>query len=174
MPKDINGRRVSTASIARIREQDAERLSRHRLQPGDVVYSRRGDVERHALISPRETGWLCGTGCLLVRLGPRWPSSVFASFALDRAETREWIVQHAIGATMPNLNTGILTDVPLVMPPDAVLRAFARTGDPLQAFVVARDAEAATLARARDTLLPRLLSGELTVPDAKRLLEARV
>lgn len=33
MPKDIGGRRVSTASIARVREHDALRLSRHRLQP---------------------------------------------------------------------------------------------------------------------------------------------
>jgi type I restriction enzyme S subunit len=172
MPKDIGGRRVSTASIARVREHDALRLSRHRLQPGDVVYSRRGDVERHALISARETGWLCGTGCLLVRLGPNWPSPMFASFALDRPETRAWISQHAIGATMPNLNTGILSVVPLVMPSNDVLRAFARAVDPLQALVVIRDAEAGQLASARDKLLPPLLSGELSVAHAEREAEA--
>jgi type I restriction enzyme S subunit len=172
MPKDIGGRRVSTASIARVREVDAARLSRHRLQPGDVVYSRRGDVERHALIGARETGWLCGTGCLLVRLGPSWPSPMFASFALDRPETRAWISQHAIGATMPNLNSGILSAVPLVMPSDDVLRAFARAVDPLQALVVVRDAEAGLLAKTRDELLPRLLSGELLVDAAERELEA--
>jgi type I restriction enzyme S subunit len=171
MPKDIGGRRVSTASIARVREVDAARLSRHRLQPGDVVYSRRGDVERHALIGARETGWLCGTGCLLVRLGPSWPSPMFASFALDRPETRAWISQHAIGATMPNLNTGILSAVPLVMPSDDVLRAFARAVDPLQALVVIRDAEAGLLAKTRDELLPRLLSGELLVDAAERAVE---
>lgn len=172
MPKDIGGRRVSTASIARVREHDALRLSRHRLEPGDVVYSRRGDVERHALIGARETGWLCGTGCLLVRLGPNWPSPMFASFALDRPETRAWISQHAIGATMPNLNTGILSAVPLVMPSDDVLRAFARAVDPLQALVVIRDAEAGLLASTRDRLLPPLLSGELSVAHAEREAEA--
>jgi type I restriction enzyme S subunit len=172
MPKDIGGRRVSTATIARIREIDAVRLSRHRLQEGDVVYSRRGDVERHALIGAREGGWLCGTGCLLVRLGRNWPSPVFASFALDRPETRAWISQHAIGATMPNLNTGILSAVPLVMPPDDVLGVFARAVDPLQALIVVRDAEAGLLANVRDGLLPRLLSGELSVTQAERTIEA--
>ncbi|MCK6554943.1 restriction endonuclease subunit S [Candidatus Binatia bacterium] len=171
MPKDIGGRRVSTASIARVPEHDALRLSRHRLQPGDVVYSRRGDVERHALIGARETGWLCGTGCLLVRLGPNWPSPMFASFALDRPETRAWISQHAIGATMPNLNTGILSAVPLVMPSDDVLRAFAAAVDPLQALVVIRDAETGLLAKTRDELLPRLLSGELPVDARERAVE---
>jgi len=174
MPKDIGGRRVSTASIARIREDDAVRLSRHRLQAGDVVYSRRGDVERHALIGARESGWLCGTGCLLVRLGHSWPSPMFASFALDRPETRAWISQHAIGATMPNLNTGILSAVPLVMPPDGVVHAYARAVDPLQALVVTRDAEAGVLASARDELLPRLLSGELSVTETEDALEASV
>lgn len=93
---------------------------------------------------------------------------MFASFALDRPETRAWISQHAIGATMPNLNTGILSAVPLVMPSDDVLRAFARAVDLLQALVVMRDAEAGLLAQTRDELLPRLLSGELLVDAAER------
>lgn len=162
MPKNIDRRRVSTVSIARIREHDAQRLSRHRLRAGDIVYSRRGDVERHALIGPRETGWLCGTGCLLVRLGPRWPSPAFASFALDRPETRAWITQHAIGATMPNLNTGILADVPLLLPPDEVLSAYANAVDPLQALMVTCDEESALLAQVRAELLPQLLSGRVS------------
>jgi type I restriction enzyme, S subunit len=172
MPKDILGRRVSTGDIARVRESDAERLARHRLQIGDLVYSRRGDVERHALVSSREVGWLCGTGCLLVRLGPRWPSPAFASFALDRPETRAWISQHAIGATMPNLNTGILSAVPLVVPPDDVLRAFARRCDPLQDLIVAKGAESAVLTELRDALLPKLLSGEIRIKDAEKLASA--
>ena len=174
MPKDIAGRRVSTDSVARIREADAERLSKHRLQPGDLVYSRRGDVERHALIANRETGWLCGTGCLLVRLGPVWPSPAFASLALDRPEARAWISQHAVGATMPNLNTSILSAVPLVVPPDGLLAAFAREADRLEHLHVTRDAESVTLGKLRDALLPRLLSGKLSLAQAEQAVEATV
>ena len=97
---------------------------------------------------------------------------MFASLALDRPETRAWISQHAIGATMPNLNTGILSAVPLVMPPDDILRAFAQVVDPLQSLVVARDAEASELTSVRDALLPRLLSGELSVKTAEQTAEA--
>jgi type I restriction enzyme S subunit len=172
MPKDIAGRRVSTDSIARIREADADRLSKHRVQPGDLVYSRRGDVERHALIAHREAGWLCGTGCLLVRVGPNWPSPAFASLALDRPESRAWITQHAIGATMPNLNTSILSDVPLVVPPDELLAAFAREVDALEHLHVAGDAESVSLAGIRDSLLPNLISGQLSVAQAERASEA--
>ena len=170
MPKDLLQRRVSTLSIARVRLSDAERLSRHRLQEGDIVYSRRGDVEQHGLVRSRETGWLCGTGCLLVRLGPGWPSPLFASIALDRPETRAWIVQHAIGATMPNLNTGILTRVPILVPPNKVLDAFNRIVQPLADRVIAGDAQTDTLVSLRDSLLPKLISGELRVKHAERTI----
>src|SRR5262245_21782640 len=75
-----------------------------------------------------------------------------------------------LGATMPNLNTGILSAVPLILPPDDVLDAFARIVDPLQALMVAKNAEVAALSALRDALLPRLLSGELPIPDAERFV----
>lgn len=135
------------------------------------MYSRRGDVERHGLVRSRETGWLCGTGCLLVRLGPEWPSPLFASIALDRPETRAWIVQHAIGATMPNLNTGILARVPIVVPPDEALHAFNRTVQPLADCVIANDSQSETLVSLRDTLLPQLISGELRISTPEKVAQ---
>lgn len=79
MPVNIGDNRVIANGIARIREEDAERLKRHRLRPGDVVYSRRGDVERRALIRRDQEGWLCGTGCLMIRLGEGVVEPTFAS-----------------------------------------------------------------------------------------------
>jgi type I restriction enzyme, S subunit len=172
MPKDLVQRRVSPATIARVPEDVAQRLSRHRLKEGDIVYSRRGDVERHGLVGRRETGWLCGTGCLLVRLGPRWPSPLFASLMLDRAEVRAWIVQHAIGATMPNLNTGILAQVPLVAPSDRTLHAFQSIVQPLEDRITNNHVQNEMLETLRDTLLPKLVSGELRVRDAEQLVAA--
>lgn len=171
MPKDLHGRQVSIASIARVEAQDAERLSRHRLSVGDIIYSRRGDVERHALIGNREEGWLCGTGCLLVRPGPRWPSPLFLSMALDRSEARDWISQRAIGATMPNLNTAILSAVPVILPTGEILKAFERLTRPCEDRLLVSSAEVESLRNLRDTLLPKLISGELRIQDAEKFLE---
>ncbi len=117
MPVNIGDNRIVPEGIARIRESDAERLSKHRVRPGDVIYSRRGDVERRALIREREDGWLCGTGCLKVGFGDGVINSPFASFYLGHPEIRAWIVRHAVGATMPNLNTAIMEAVPFLLPP---------------------------------------------------------
>jgi type I restriction enzyme, S subunit len=169
MPQDLVNRRVSVARAARVTEEMAERLSRHALQPGDVVYSRRGDVERHALVSERESGWLCGTGCLLVRLGHSWPSQAYLSEALDLPTTREWLVRHAVGATMPNLNTSILGDVPLLIPPAPLMEAFEKIAGSLRQKQMANSLESESLAETRDALLPKLLSGELALPELGRL-----
>ena len=48
MPQNIGDNRVFTEGIARITPEDAARLSRYLVQTGDIVYSRRGDVERRA------------------------------------------------------------------------------------------------------------------------------
>lgn len=127
MPTNIRNLRIDSSGIARVGDEHVERLGRHRLQAGDIVYSRRGDVEKCALITDREEGWLCGTGCLLVRVGSADFSARFISYALSQPETRSWISQHAVGATMPNLNTGILREVPIRIPNPATQRAIAAT-----------------------------------------------
>ncbi len=59
MPQNIGDNRIVEDGIARITPEDAKRLSRYLVRAGDIVYSRRGDVERRALVRDHEDGWLC-------------------------------------------------------------------------------------------------------------------
>lgn len=171
MPQDIQGRRVSLEKIARVPPADAARLSRHQLISRDIVFSRRGDVGRHAVISSNEAGWLCGTGCLLFRPGGDFPSPTFLSEHLACAETIAWLQRHAVGATMPNLNTGILSALPVLDPASNVMRSFEAVAGIVEAKISLNHAAARSLAQLRDTLLPRLISGKLRLPDAQALIE---
>lgn len=118
MPTNIGNGGIDESGIARIDNFDVERLSQHKLKIGDIVFSRRGDVTKNALVRPHEVGWLCGTGCLKVRLGDETIAvAKFISHCLRLPETKEWLIRHAVGATMPNLNTGILSAVPIILPP---------------------------------------------------------
>ncbi|MYV28355.1 hypothetical protein GQ649_14185 [Rhodococcus sp. DSM 6344] len=127
MPTNINDLRVDPTGIVRVGDDHVDRLSRHKLRPGDIVYSRRGDVEKCALITDREAGWLCGTGCLLVRVAGPTVDARFLAYALSTSATRTWISQHAVGATMANLNTSILREVPVSLPGVETQRAIAAT-----------------------------------------------
>ena len=168
MPKNLSEDRVSTNGIARIREEDAERLAKHRLRVGDILMSRRGDVERLALITEREAGWLCGTGCLRIRISTDAVDSQYLFRYLSHPSVRFWIVTHALGTTMPNLNTKIAQGIPFALPPGH--RDDVRTNS-LQALFERGESncmENENLTTIRDTLLPKLLSGEIRVSEAEQ------
>jgi type I restriction enzyme S subunit len=118
MPTNIGDGGINIDGIARIGNIDVERLSQHKLRLDDIIFSRRGDVTKNALIRIHEVDWLCGTGCLKVRLGNETIANAkFISHCLRLPDIKDWLVRHAVGATMPNLNTGILSAVPINLPP---------------------------------------------------------
>jgi len=117
MPKDMVQGRVARGTVSRIDELTAERLKVHRLAPGDLVLARRGDVGRYAFIEEDEAGWLCGTGAMRVHAPDPmviWPR--FLEYAMAHRQVTDWLVGHAVGATMPNLNSAIVAQIPLSVP----------------------------------------------------------
>ena len=125
MPKDIGENRIESAGIAQVSNDDAVRLSKHRVIPGDIIYSRRGDVEKRAIVREDQNGWLCGTGCIKIRTGSSVIQPKFLYYYLGHPIVRGWIKRHAIGATMPNLNTSIIRSIPISLPPLPEQRAIA-------------------------------------------------
>jgi type I restriction enzyme S subunit len=117
MPTNIGTRLdISKKNIACITDFDAQRLDRYLVKDGDIVYSRRGDVEKCAFITNKESGWLCGTGCLRVRFTSDEVSPKFCAYYLSTEEMKGWISGHSVGTTMPNLNSSILRRLPLTLP----------------------------------------------------------
>lgn len=101
--------------IAHVSEVDANRLSRHLTEIGDIIYARRGDIEKCAYVTTNEEKWLCGTGCLKIRCNNE-VNSRFIAFLLSTAECKKWITGNAVGTTMLNLSKGILSNLPLLVP----------------------------------------------------------
>ena len=66
------------------------------------------------------------------------------------------------GAVQPKLNQGNMNRIPFMLPPPEIGQAFAKTIEPFFAQIRATTEESRTLATLRDTLLPKLLSGELS------------
>lgn len=131
MPKDLVGGKISEESIARVDKTHVERLCRHKIEVGDILYSRRGDVGRCAYVTKKEEGWLCGTGCLRVTIDSEKADSRFVFFQLQHPDTVGWVEKHAVGATMLNLNTTILSSVPIRLP---ALEIQKRIADILSAY----------------------------------------
>jgi type I restriction enzyme S subunit len=145
----------------------AEKHARHMLAEGDIVFGRKGAVDRHVLVSKGEQGWVQGSDCIRLRLATTRITARFLSFAFREPTHREWMLRHCSGAsTMASLNQDILRRIPVFVPPASLLAAFDEFGSSVVAEVHSLLARAENLRKTRDLLLPRLLSGELCVADA--------
>jgi type I restriction enzyme S subunit len=93
-----------------------DQLKEYALQNGDIILARRGEMGRCAVVDRIAEGWLCGTGSLIVR----FPEQIHSSFLAHYIRTpyvREWLSLQSNGATMENLNAGILSRMSIVVPP---------------------------------------------------------
>ncbi|MCU0922982.1 MAG: restriction endonuclease subunit S [Burkholderiaceae bacterium] len=163
MPKDLATMRIDTQTIARIPEHLADELGRHRMQRGDIVFGRRGEIGRRAYIGRRQVGYFCGTGCLRLRPDPARVHPRFLFEMLRAPAVAGEIANRAKGSTMANLSAGALQSVPVPMPPRALQDRFANFADDVAEQIDTLDEQSRKLRTARDLLLPRLMSGELTV-----------
>jgi type I restriction enzyme S subunit len=163
MPKDLALMRIDTRAIARIPEHLADELGRHRMQRGDIVFGRRGEIGRRAYIGQRQVGYFCGTGCLRLRPDPARVNPRFLFEMLRAPLVAGEIANRAKGSTMANLSAGALQSVPVPIPPRALQSRFANFADDVAEQVDILDEQSVKLRTARDLLLPRLMSGELTV-----------
>jgi len=83
---------------------------------GDLIFARRGELGRAAVVGDEAVGWLCGTGSLRVRTRSGVLDSRFAGYVLQSAPTRSYFELEAVGSTMGNLNTAIVLGLPIPLP----------------------------------------------------------
>jgi type I restriction enzyme S subunit len=163
MPKDLIDLRISEDSIARIPEELADQLGRHRMLPGDTVYGRRGDIGRRAFIRRRQAGWFCGTGCLRLRPDTVKVNDRYLFDTLGSPQTAATIANRAKGSTMPNLSAGALKSVPILLAPRMLQDMYALQADTFVDLRETLNEQNGKLRSARHLLLPRLMSGEIAV-----------
>jgi type I restriction enzyme S subunit len=115
-PQHLKNFGIAPATAVTVADSTVQRLSGFRLQAGDVVLGRRGEMGRCAVVGLQEAGWLLGTGSLSLRLSKGLAPSWFAWF-LRCPSTVGRLEGEAVGSTMTNLNQGILLKLPVPLPP---------------------------------------------------------
>lgn len=107
-----------------------QRLPKFVLRSGDILFARKGGVERNALITEREHGWFVGSDGIYLRLSDKYCSEYY-SYVMRSPQVKKWLLKNCEGTTMPSLNQKILSRIPIFEPPlieqrkvAKVLRAF--------------------------------------------------
>lgn len=112
----VDNRIVPDYSVS-VNEWMAEYLSVHKLEAGDIVFARRGEIGRCGLVTEKETGWLCGTGSLRARPNQEVINPEYLIWLITNSFASDWLSLMAVGTTMSNLNTAIVGELTLPVPP---------------------------------------------------------
>jgi len=113
----VNDKIQHIPSTPKVSDEDKARLSKYILKEGDIVFSRVGSVDRSAYVSAQEDGWMFSGRLLRVRGNAEDVYPHFLHYSLTKESTKQYIRKIAVGATMPSINTGILSEIPIILPP---------------------------------------------------------
>jgi type I restriction enzyme, S subunit len=151
-----------------IEDSDAVKYS---LREGDIVVARTGATVGYAKrINKLHPPSVFASYLVRFRLNPL-VSNILVGMCIDSDTYKGQIKSRAGGAAQPNANAKVLGGVELLLPSDHLQKRFQAFAEPLFDLMETFQVQNSKLAAARDLLLPRLISGELSVSTAKRELE---
>jgi type I restriction enzyme S subunit len=146
---------------------DRERV-KYNLRTGDVVIARMADPGHSAFIEEDVDAVFAS---YLIRFRPVQPAmGRYLQYWLRSASYWQLVDSRQSGTTRANLNAQVLAGFTLIIPTRDVLQSFTNKIDAIRHNLLAKVQESRTLAALRDALLPKLISGELRVPDAERIV----
>jgi hypothetical protein len=128
------------------------------------------EMGRCAVVSPHESGWLCGTGSALLRL-KKGLLPHFVQMFISSSEGRTYLSEGSVGYTMDNLNQKVFAAMPISLPPleeqQEIIRrveALFKLADAIEQRVAAASLRAERLTQA---VLAKAFRGELVPTEAE-------
>lgn len=165
---------VTRGEIRKIEWQsfaDAPGRARRRVRDGSIIWSMvRPNRRSYALVFSPDDNMIVSTGFAVLDT-----SRISASFLYHFVTTDDFVgylVGNTTGAAYPAVSGATFERAAVLLPPEQLDREFNRQAEPMLRLAETLRRQSFRLALSRDLLLPRLVSGELSVSTAERELEA--
>ena len=150
-----------------VSEKKATFLAKHKLQLGDILFARRGELGRCAVVTEHELGWLCGTGSLLFRPKPDVFDSAYLVQVLSDYRIAASLTLQSVGSTMDNLNTAMIADLSVPLPPTSeqrvIMQAIGMLKDVFHTLGQQIESQIQSLKTLRSTLIAHAVTGSIQV-----------
>jgi len=162
-PTDYNGDLMTTHTQRRLSESGEDAIKNSRLDKGSICVTCIGSQ----------------MGKTTLTLETTYTNQQINSIIPNREAHRNYILLNlrqrrdeifsigASGSTMPIVNKGTFSQLPVLLPSDLVLSQFDRIAEQLIKRISSNLTLTQTLTKLRDTLLPKLISGDLRIPASE-------
>lgn len=166
----LNGVMLEDTTFNFITKGHSERLKAANVQRGDVLFTHAGNIGQVAYIpgGSRYDRYVLSQRQFFMRPDPALVSPSFVAFYFRSVEGRHRLLANTSSSGVPSLARPVtyLRSIRLTIPSRPILAAFETLVQPLLARSRRNQDETHTLDTLRDTLLPKLISGEVRVKRA--------
>lgn len=160
--KSVQDGCLVTEGSSKVTEYPTKMPAYCKLQSGDILLSLTGNVGRCCLVT--ETNLLLNQRVAKIKAKECYDNSF--SYALFRLkETKELLISISRGTAQANLSPVEASKLPMVIPSEDARKSFSMISDSIMNKIISIHIENSRLSLLRDTLLPRLMSGEIEVPE---------
>jgi type I restriction enzyme S subunit len=163
---------VDVDNVSFVSDEIAVSKDRYRLSPGDILIGMTGYVGEVGLVPISESPPLLNQR--VGKVAPMSDAIVSRSFLYNWMRTSTFkdsveVLSH--GSAQANVSSDSIQSIPHAIPSSDIERAFASICEPILDRLLEGHREQKLLANIRDALLPKLISGEIRIPDAEKMLE---
>ncbi|GAA4049082.1 restriction endonuclease subunit S [Nonomuraea soli] len=114
-PTHIKRGAITPDAMISVTPEKAAELRRHQLEVGDIVLGRKGEVDKSALVSEAEAGYICGSDSMLLRPSEDVDPSYLWWF-FQSPESHSQLEQWSVGSTVAGLNQTTISRIVLPLP----------------------------------------------------------
>lgn len=135
---------------------------------GDILFGKLRPYFHKVVIAPMSG--VCTTDAVVMRAR----QSYWTSVTLMVASSSEFVAftdRGSTGTKMPRTSWSEMSKYEVIVPSDPIARSFETIAEPVVQKMIESVAEVRILAATRDLLLPKLMSGEIRIEDAEKVLE---
>lgn len=166
--KNIGYGSILAEDLDFVPENVADRLSVHRLKLDDIVFGRKGAVDKHAIITNEYVNWVQGSDCIRVRSNPEINSG-YLNYLFDSTYFGSYVMLYAVGATMPSMSSDILLNARILVPPVQEQRDIAaylnKQCGKINAIITNKQAQLDTIRSHKKSLIYEYVTGKKQVTE---------
>ena len=166
--KNIGYGSILAEDLDCVPESVADRLSVHRLKLDDIVFGRKGAVDKHAIITDEYVDWVQGSDCIRVRSNSEIDSG-YLNYLFDSTYFGSYVMLYAVGATMPSMSSDILLNARILVPPVQEQKEIAAYLDKqcgkIDAIITNKQEQCATIRGHKKSLIYEYVTGKKRVTE---------
>jgi len=162
---DLSDGVINRSPQFRITPAKHEEYRRTEFSGGEILMTLVGNIGQCAVVPAEMKGWNSARAVAVIRLADP-ENADYCRLWFESPPTQFLMHAWANTTVQPTLNLKEIRKLPLLWPPKDVREAFGELVAPICERANENQRESLTLSTLRDTLLPKLLSGELPVPAA--------